>query len=265
VLYAAPDAEDAAALLAAAGVAYRWASEDGQRELLPVLEPPGGLALLDVRGGVMRVGPTIDALTAWVGDRLVRAEVLGVRLDGSGATLVTSAGLWRCDRVLLCAGVRTAELARPLGIEIPLSVSLHIRLTFRVREENPGRLACWLDRSGRYGTTVYSGPVRELHGFAVGLATSDQLEDGDDVSRVRAYVERAPPGLDPVPVEARPCWLTVLPWHADAFAAWQADAVIAFAGHNLFKLAPVLGDLLAYAARSGQVPAGLTPPSRPAA
>lgn len=265
VLYAGPEAEEAAALLAAAGVEHRWVDEEEQRALLPVLEPPGGPALFDVHGGAIRVGPTIAALVSWVGERLIRAEVLSVRPDGAGVELVTSDGLWRCDRVLLCAGVRTSELARPLGISLPLTVSLHLRLTFPVRDGRGGPLPCWLDRTGRYGATVYSGAVGALGGFAVGLAARDQLEDEADAERVRSYVQKALPGLDPEPVEARPCWLTVLPWHGDAFAAWQAGPVIAFAGHNLFKLAPVLGDLLAGVARSGRVPSELSPPSPQAA
>jgi sarcosine oxidase len=265
VLYAAPDAVEAAALLGEAGVEHRWASEEEQQELLSVLAPPAAPALFDVRGGALRVRTAIDALASWVGSRLVRAEVLAVRPDGAGAELVTADGLWRCDRVLVCAGVRTAELVRPLGIELPLAVSLHIRLTFPVREEHRGRLTCWLDRTGHYGATVYSGPVEELHGFAVGLGTSDQLGGEAALTQVRRYVERALPGLRPEPIEARPCWVTVFPWHADAFAAWQAGPVIAFAGHNLFKLAPVLGELLADAARSGRVPPELSPPSPPRA
>jgi sarcosine oxidase len=263
VLYAAADAAEAASLLAVAGVEHRWVDEEEQRVLLPVLEPPGGPALLDLRGGAMRVRPTIEALASWAGGRLIRAEALAARPDGDGVELVTSDGLWRCDRVLLCAGVGTPELARPLGIDIPVAASLHIRLTFPVRDGRGGPLACWLDRTGRYGVTVYAGPVVALDGFAVGLATRDQIADVADVARVRAYVEQALPGLHPDPVEARPCWVTVLPWHGDAFAAWEAGPVIAFAGHNLFKLAPVLGDLLAEAARSGRVPPDLSPPSPP--
>ena len=265
VLYAGPDVAEAAGLLAEAGVEHRWVDESEQRALLPVLEPPTDRALLDVRGGAIRVPQTLAALAAWVGARLVRAEVLAVRPDGGGAELITSDGIWRCDRVLVCAGVRTAELVRPLGIEVPVAVSLHMRLTFPVRPPRPARLACWLDRTGRHGAAVYSNPVAPRDGFAVGLGTSDQLEDDASLERLRRYVERALPGLDPEPIELRPCWVTVLPWHGDAFALWQAGPVLAFAGHNLFKLGPVLGRLLAGAARSGRVPPTLSPPSRPVA
>jgi sarcosine oxidase len=168
----------------------------------------------------------------------------------------------RFDRILVCAGARTPELAEPLGVDLPLEVRDHTRATFRVRGEH-GRLACWMDRTNAYGATVYSGPVAALGGFAVGLATEDSDPAGS-VSRVRAYVERALPGLDPDPIDTITRPLTILPWHPDAFAVWEAGAVLVFAGHNLFKFAPVLGELLAVACRDG-VPPVLRPPDRPSA
>jgi sarcosine oxidase len=264
VLYAAPDADEIAALFAAAGVEHRWAGSEEQRELLPVVAPPAERALVDVRGGGIRVRPTIGALVSWLGDRLVREEVLAVQPDGSGALVVTPQGVWGADRVLVCAGVGTPALAEPLGVHSRAEAHLHVRATFAPRPEHRRRsLACFLDRTGVHGATVYSGPIPELDGFAVGLATEDAEMRGDvarSLARVRAYVERGLPGLDPDPIALRPCWLTVLPWHADAFAAWQAGPVVVFAGHNLFKFAPTLGRLLAEAAQTGRVPAPLIPP-----
>jgi sarcosine oxidase len=160
--------------------------------------------------------------------------------------------------VLLCAGAEIAELARPLGVELPLEVRDHTRATFRVRERHE-RLACWMDRTNAYGATVYSGPIPALDGFAVGLATDDDDPAGS-VARVRDYVERALPGLDPEPIDTITRPLTILPWHADAFGLWEAGAVLVFAGHNLFKFAPVVGTLLADACLSGEVPPELSPP-----
>jgi sarcosine oxidase len=257
VLFASGDAEEMAVLLADAGVEHRLVDEDGQRRLLSVLEPPGGPALFDVRGGAIRVRETVAALVAGLGDRLVRDEVLAVDRNG---LVETTAGTSRFDRVLVCAGASTPELAAPLGIELPLEIRDHTRATFRARSEH-GRLACWMDRTNVYGATVYSGPVAALDGFAVGLATEDSDPAGS-VARVRAYVERALPGLDPEPIDTITRPLTILPWHPDGFALWEAGAALVFAGHNLFKFAPVLGDLLAQACSAG-APPELTPPDRP--
>jgi len=259
VLFASADAEEMAALLADAGVEHRLVDEDEQRGLLPILEPPSGPTLYDVRGGAIRVRESVAALVAGLGERLVRKKVLAIDRDG---LVETASGSTRFDRVLVCAGARTAELAAPLGIELPLEIRDHTRATFRARSEH-GRLACWMDRTNVYGATVYSGPVAALDGFAVGLATED-TDPAGSVARVRAYVERALPGLDPEPIDTITRPLTILPWHPDAFALWEAGAVLVFAGHNLFKFAPVLGDLLAEACR-GEVAPELKPPDRPSA
>ena len=254
VLFSSPDAEAIAELFTAAGVAHRLVGEDEQRCLLPILAPPGGPTLYDVRGGAIRVREAVAALVDRLGERLVLDEVLA--LDSEGG-VETASGSSRFDRVLVCAGARTPELAGPLGIELPLEIRDHTRATFRTRGEH-ARLACWLDRTNAYGATVYSGPIPALGGFAVGLATEDSDPAGS-VARVRGYVERALPGLDPDPIETITRPLTILPWHPDAFAVWEAGAVLVFAGHNLFKFAPVLGDLLAEACR-GRIAPELRPP-----
>ena len=260
VLFAAPDAEAYARLLAGAGIEHRIVDEDEQRRLLPILAPPGGAALFDVYGGPIRVRETVAALVARLGDRVVREEVLAIDREGR---LETRAGEWLSGRVLVCAGAGTPALAAPLGVELPLEIRDHTRATFRVRGEH-GALACWMDRTNAYGATVYSGPVPALGGFAVGLATEDSDPAGS-VARVRGYVESALPGLDPEPIDTITRPLTILPWNADAFALWEAGAALVFAGHNLFKFAPVLGSLLAGACRTGEIPTELRPPDRPTA
>ncbi len=260
VLFASSEVETYAGLLTDAGIEHRIVDEDEQRRLLPVLAPPGGPALFDVHGGPIRVKGTFSALVSALGDRLVFEEVLAVDHEGG---VETPSGAWRAGRVLVCAGAGTAGLAAPLGIELPLEVRDHTRVTFRVREEHE-RLACWLDRTNAYGATVYSGPIPALGGFAVGLATEDSDPAGS-VARVRGYTERALPGLDPEPIDTITRPLTILPWHADAFAVWEAGAALVFAGHNLFKFAPVLGRLLADACQTGEIPPELRPPGRPSA
>ena len=260
VLFAGPEAQERADLLAAAGVEHRLVGEQEQRELLPALAPPVAEALFEPAGGAIRVRPTIELLIAALGERLIREEVIAVHPDGDGVTIFTSEGLWRCDRVLVCAGARTHELARAHEVEIPVELALHVRVTYSVRPElDVRRLACWYDRTGRYGPSVYAGPLGSDR-YVVGVGTDDQLNGDPGTERSRRYVEQALPGLDPEPVAYRPCLLTILPWQADAFALWPAGPLLFFAGHNLFKFAPVLGRLLAAAARTGQIPPELTPP-----
>jgi sarcosine oxidase len=260
VLFAGPNVAHKAALLANAELEHRLVDEDEQRELLPVLDPPAPTALYDAGGGAIRVRPAIKTLIEALGERLVPEEVLALRRDGDGATLFTPEGIWRADRVLVCAGVRTAELARTCGVEIPVATSLHVRVTFTVRNKHEsGLLACWYDRTGRYGPGVYAGPLAPDR-YVVGVGTDDQGGEDPGIEAAARYVDQALPGLDPEPVGHRPCRLTMLPWHADAFAVWDVGPLLFFAGHNLFKFAPVLGVRLARAATTGQIPAELTPP-----
>src|SRR4029453_17440660 len=161
VLFASPDAEETAALLAGGGVEHRVVDEDEQRRLLPILAPPGGRALYDVRGGAIRAKVAVAALASWLGQRLVREAVLGIDSDGN---LETPSGTRRFERVLVCAGAETPKLAAPLGGELPLEIRDHTRASFRVRDGHD-RLACWMDRTNVYGASVYSGPVPALGGF----------------------------------------------------------------------------------------------------
>ena len=62
-----------------------------------------------------------------------------------------------------------------------------------------------------------------------------------------------------MPVEARHCWVTELPWGHDGIGVWEQDGLLVLAGNNLFKHAPALGRALASAALGE----GLAPQLRP--
>jgi sarcosine oxidase len=158
---------------------------------------------------------------------------------------------------------------------LPVSYSLHARPTFQVREPRDARVACWIDRSGADGEQVYGAPVGTSGGYVVGLAGEDGdmplaggvvppgTDMGEHLRRIAAYVQRRLPGLDPEPESVRLCIATKLPEGRDAFAAWQGDGVTALVGHNLFKFAPVLGELLADATQNDRVPHSLQPAGPP--
>jgi len=119
--------------------------------------------------------------------------------------------------------------------------------------------ATWADRSDRFGAAAYGvadGPGR----FALGLADLDVqpataepdaevVPDGVDLAavrqRVHAYARAAFPGLgDPVDEVVR--LLTILPGDdEDAYLVHGGDRIAVIAGHNLFKLAPLLGEEIA--------------------
>jgi sarcosine oxidase len=244
VLICGPNVGERADAFAAAGVPARLVGREGQTRALPVLAPPEDEALLDELGGSIDVRAAIHGLAAALRDRLVSSQVFAVRPHAAGVELHTSEGLWAAARVIVCAGAQVHPLTSGLGLDIPLQIELHTRASFHVRE--PGAsLASLQDRSNVHGETVYAAPMPDGGEYAIGLGTEHEPPVDDALARVVAYVERAMPGLQPEPASVRLCQTTILPWGADAFAVWRTGDVAVLAGANLFKFAPLLGELLA--------------------
>ncbi len=243
VLICGPNVPERAAAFEAVGVPARRLDRDGQAEALPVMSPPEDEALLDELGGSIDVRAAVDGLVAALGERVVLAQVFELGEQAGGVLLRTSEGLWSADRVIVCAGAQVQSLSEQLGLDIPLQIELHARASFRVRE--PGAsLACLQDRSGAHGEVVYAAPMPDGREYAIGLGTEHEPPVDEALARLRTYVERAMPGLDPEPVSVRLCKTSILPWGADAFAVWRSGAVDVLAGANLFKFALLVGELL---------------------
>jgi sarcosine oxidase len=244
VLICGPNVAERAASFEAAGVPARLVDRDGQAAALPVVAPPEEEALLDELGGGIDVRAAIDGLATAIGARLVTATVFGIKAAEGRAELHTSEGIVSAGRVIVCAGAQVEPFASRLGVDLPLEIELHARASFRVRE--PGAsLACLQDRSNAHGETVYAAPMPDGREYAIGLGTEHEPPVEEALARLGAYVERGMPGLDPQPASIRLCKTSILPWGADAFAVWRAGPVALLAGANLFKFAPLLGELLA--------------------
>jgi sarcosine oxidase len=244
VLICGPNVSARAAVFEAADVPAKLVDREGQAAALSVLTPPEDAALLDELGGAIDVRAAVDSLARTVGNRIVTATVFGVRQATSGVELHTSEGFWAAARVIVCAGAQVHQLAGELGLAIPLQIELHTRASFRVRD--PGApLACLQDRSNAHGETVYAAPMPDGREYTIGLGAEHEPAIDEALARVTAYVERGMPGLDPAPAGVRLCQTSVLPWGADAFAAWRAGNVAVLAGANLFKFAPLIAELLA--------------------
>jgi sarcosine oxidase len=270
-----PSVEDRLGVLGqVGGVAARRIDAAELSERLPLLAGYSGPAMLDESGGSIRTGTAIRALGDRLGRALVADEVISVRSTAHGTVEVRTGG--RCVEyggVVVCAGRRTPQLARGVGLALPVRQAAHVRLTFALRGDPPARLACLQDGSGEFGETgVYAAPSDGNRKYALGLSqTVDVHEDGGLLDpaalaalceRASAYVGRALPGLAPEPVDYRHCWVTELPWSPDGFAVWEAGALLFVAGHNLFKQAPALGRALAGAALGEGLASELRPEAR---
>ena len=225
-----------------------------QVRALPVIAPPEDRALLDELGGSIDVRAAVHGLASALGDRLVTAAVFELREGpGGGVELRTSEGIWTADRAIVCAGAQVHSPADQLGLDIPLEIEVHTRASFRVRE--PGSpLASLQDRSDAHGETVYAASMPDGLEYAIGLGTAHEPPVDEALARLTAYVERGMPGLDPAPASVRLCQTSILPWGGDAFAVWRAGRVDVLAGANLFKFAPVIGELLAEGTVDGLSP-----------
>ena len=230
--------------------------------------------MLDEDGGALRTSAAIEALAAALGDAVVTDEVIAIRPTGEGTVEVQAGGSrFAHSRVVVCAGRGTAQLARGVGLSLPVRAAAHVRCTFAVRGEPPARVACLQDGSGVFGETgTYATPAPGNRRYSVGLSQTVEVQgDGSLLDpaalsalgdRAAAYVAEALPGLDPEPLGYRHCWVTELPWGADGVAVWEAENVFFVAGHNLFKQAPALGRALAGAALGDGLPADLRPEAR---
>jgi sarcosine oxidase len=239
---------------------------------LPVLAAWDGPAMLDGDGGAIRTRATIESLTQSLRDRLVFDEVFSVRPLAGRVEVRAGGGVAEHDRVVVCAGRGTAALARSAGIELPVRQSAQVRLSYRVRGKPPAQLACLLDASGAFGEeSSYADPIPGNGAYAVGLGQAHVSQDGgvldpgelaSAAARNQQYVARALPGLERVPVEARHCWITTLPWSADGFAVWEAGGALFLGGDRMFKHAPLIGRMLADAALGGELRSELRPEAR---
>jgi sarcosine oxidase len=249
------DVEDDAARLRAAGVPAEVLERAGARH--PALRDDAGPLLWDPRGGAIRAGRTIAWLTGELGARIRRAEVLGFR----PGRLATSSGPLACGEVVLCAGAGTERL----WPHVAMRRVVHVRVTFAApgggAATDAWGAATWADRSGRFGARTYGvadGPGR----FALGLAELDAQPAPEDPSadvvgmppdlaavraRLHRYARDAFPGLGPQLDEVTRL-LTVLPGDdEDAYVLDRRPGLTVVAGHNLFKLAPLLGEKVARA------------------
>ena len=266
------------AAMSAAGAPHRPLGAEECRERLSIGRLPDVPVFLDPAGGATRIRRAVGALRDEIGGQLRLEEVTTIEPHGGGCTVRAAGGGWSCDEVVLAAGIDTPAIARRIGLALPAEVRLHSRFTFDVREAYRGRVqSCWIDESGAIGPGWYSyaQPVGSTDRYALGVSWDDQpctIDIGADrVSResravARRYVETALPGLAPEPVHEIRCTYIEAPFldvSGDGFTALRRDRVTAFYGNNLFKFAPLLGELLARAALSGSVPAELaiSPPT----
>ncbi len=199
---------------------------------IPFLAAPWETGVLDPPGGSLRIRRALSALAQRV---VIRGgEVVSVADDGS--VILADGTELRGDRVLICAGVATPELFGPLGAEfIP-----HTRFTYEGADAT--------------GAACLSAP----EGYGLPLGSTGRWAFGQEVAdstTVRALF----PSLSPV--GQVDCVMVHAPWldaGGDGWTVARRGRVVAFVGSNLMKFGPLLGELLAEAVLSDELPSELT-------
>lgn len=266
-------AERLATIESVGGIDARLIGPEEIAERMPLSAPREGLALLDADGGSIRAAGTVAALVERLGDGLVGEDVLALRPRPEGTVdLFTGGRRVEHGAVVVCAGTSTAAIGRSLGVEIPIKLNLHGRVTFEARGAAPATVASLVDATGAFGEPhMYGVASPDRSRFSVGVAETPGREDlsllapeeiGRADDRAAAWVARALPGLEPTPVDYRHCWVSEVPWAEDGVAVWEAESIHLLAGNNLFKHAPALGVALADAALGGELHPELRPEAR---
>jgi sarcosine oxidase len=223
---------DTAAAMTDAGAAFAWLGRSEIAARIPFLAAPWETGVFDPLGGSLRIRRALRALTQRVA--ISRAEVVSIADDGS--TVLANGDVVRGDRVLICAGVDTSTLFGPLGVEF----APHTRFTYEGADAT--------------GAACLSAP----EGYGLPLGSTGRWAFGQEVPdpvTVRALF----PSLSPVGqvdcVTARAPWLDS---GGDGWTVARRGRVVAFVGSNLMKFGPLLGELLAAAVLSDELPSDLT-------
>ena len=248
-----PDRRRWAASMSAAGQPFCFPTPAEASELCPLVDTGGVDAetlIFDPQAGAIDTRATIEWLVARNGDHrwhLVAERVSTIR-DSSGSQVVvtTDSGDHHFDAAVVAAGDGTVALAADRGLHLETLPQMRTWATLRPYTEMPPT-AMWMEMlpGHRYGWAQLG-----VDG-AVALSGDWSSNDPSDTSAgslaaALDYARRLMPGLDPA--TAREQQMLVAPVTVPGgmpFAISTSGAVTLIEGNQMFKFAPVLGQILA--------------------
>jgi sarcosine oxidase len=250
--------------LEAAGLAAESLDAEGARDHCGVDAAAGEPLLRDPGAGNICAGAIMSYLAEKTAPVRSITRLEAIERRGDGFDLLTADGMWSTDHVVVCAGEGTPALARQLGLDLRATFYRHSRFAFPMRD--PGRRpACLIDHGDGGPEHVYGLVVGSSGRYAIGLSGDTDFPAGsvsaDEAShlshlRLRAHVAARMPALEPEPVAELRCSFqrTPLLSGGDDVGVWALPGATVCFGNNLFKFAPLLGQMLADTALSGVVP-----------
>jgi glycine/D-amino acid oxidase-like deaminating enzyme len=213
------------------------------RERIPHLAPghPWDSGILDPLGGSLRIKRALAALAGRVAGR--RETVEAIAPDG---TVRTASATYRPDVVVVCAGLGTQALVEPLGLDLGVSLTRHVRLTYAPAPPS----ACLI------APECYALPLGTTGRWALGMRDADRPYASWSADEAAQWTRAQHAGWVPgvfrglTPGEEIRCVSLHADWleHGDGFRAWRAGPVIALGASNAMKFGPLIGDRLARSA-----------------
>lgn len=248
--------------LAAAGLAHTVLTPAQAQAQAGLTAGAGELLVRDEGGGNICAGAIMKYLEEHTESARTITRVEAIQRRSDGFDLLTADGVWRTERLVICAGEGTPPLARDIGLDLRATFFRHSRFGFPMRDR-AFRPSALLDDDGE--ESIYGLMIGGSGRFAVGLAgETDYPTDrfsADEASmlslpRLRAHVARRLPHLASMPEVELRCTFQRTPLlpGGDEIGVWQLDGATVCFGNNLYKFAPLLGETLAQAALSGVVP-----------
>jgi sarcosine oxidase len=239
------------------GIDFELLDVDAVRERWPQFDlPTGTVGLHQDRGAIVPAGPgtaVMQELARRQGAVLRdHAEVASV--TGTSVTLADGT-TYACRGVVLCADAWTRPLLAPLGIDMPLTVTLEQATYFtpeRPEDFAPDRMPLWIwmDEPSFYGFPCYGEPTikaaQDCGGPPVDPDARGDEPDAAMLALLAGHVGRMLPGAGR-PTRSLRCQYTLTPdrdFVMDRVPGHPSLVVGLGAGHG-FKFAPTFGRLLA--------------------
>lgn len=240
--------------------------------LLPALDGITGPVAFDPAGATIWAQVAIGSLFSQVGQTVIPRRVDELVKLADGRVEIRAGDIHRVyDAAVVAAGISTPELARPLGVEVPICKRARVRTIHETRPKFSGRVSSGFRELRHRGQRIEGSPLRGYGRFGIGVDGDIETDDAgrvdpevihSKVEDVADQVAELIPGLVPKPSKALVCWATELPWGPDGVGIWTSGPILFPAGASLFRLAPVLGEELAEAAGGRPVRPELRPENR---
>jgi sarcosine oxidase len=178
-----------------------------------------------------------------------RARAIGER--SWGVRVETGSGTLDADLAVVAAAGWSGELLKPLGLDVPLTITAEHVGYYPLRSGVSLLPFIWHDPAARqlfYGLPDGSGPWLKAGEHGAGPIVDSETEVYPEPARLEAIdrlVDALLPGAEPSRVEGHTCLYAATP--DDDFVLDRAGPIMlaaGFGGHG-FKFAPLIGELVA--------------------